>query len=84
KIEAELPVEQNGEQEKKIEQEPSVEQDEKQELKVEQVPQAEESAKTLEVKGNAEQKQAKFLVVIDPGHQEKANLNLEPIGPGAT
>lgn len=74
KIEAELPVEQNGEQEKKIEQE----------LKMEQVPQAEESAKTLEVKANAEQKQVKFLVVIDPGHQEKANLNLEPIGPGAT
>lgn len=30
------------------------------------------------------EKQEKFLVVIDPGHQQKANLNLEPVGPGAT
>ncbi|MEN1937631.1 N-acetylmuramoyl-L-alanine amidase [Paenibacillus sp. 102] len=84
KVETELPVEQNGEQEKKTEQELSTEQDQKQEPKVEQVPPAEESAKTPEVKAAAEQKQGQFLVVIDPGHQEKANLNLEPIGPGAT
>ncbi|MEY8349039.1 N-acetylmuramoyl-L-alanine amidase [Bacillus cereus] len=82
-VETEVPVEQIGEQEKKAEQEPSVEQDEKQEPKVEQVPPAEESARTPEVKVDAEQKQGKFLVVIDPGHQEKANLNLEPVGPGA-
>ncbi|HEK9100821.1 N-acetylmuramoyl-L-alanine amidase [Bacillus pfraonensis] len=83
KVETELPVEQNGEQEKKTEQELSTEQDQKQEPKVEQVPPAEESANPPAVKVDAEQKQGKFLVVIDPGHQEKANLNLEPIGPGA-
>ena len=29
-------------------------------------------------------KNKESFVVIDPGHQQKANLNLEPIGPGAT
>lgn len=37
-----------------------------------------------EQKVESNEKQGKFLVVIDPGHQQKANLNLEPIGPGAT
>ncbi|MFK4415297.1 N-acetylmuramoyl-L-alanine amidase [Bacillus sp. RC251] len=37
-----------------------------------------------EQKVQSNEKQGKFLVVIDPGHQQKANLNLEPIGPGAT
>lgn len=69
--------------EKEVETEVSVEQGGEQEKKTEQVPPAEESAKTSEVKVDAEQKQGKFLVVIDPGHQEKANLNLEPVGPGA-
>ena len=27
-------------------------------------------------------KNKRSFVVIDPGHQQKANLNLEPIGPG--
>ncbi|PFK34041.1 N-acetylmuramoyl-L-alanine amidase [Bacillus cereus] len=63
--------------EKKVETEVPVEQG------GEQVPPTEESVKTPEVKVDAEQKQGKFLVVIDPGHQEKANLNLEPVGPGA-
>ena len=27
-------------------------------------------------------KNKESFVVIDPGHQQKANLNLEPIGPG--
>ncbi|PEA18741.1 N-acetylmuramoyl-L-alanine amidase [Bacillus cereus] len=36
-----------------------------------------------EQKVESNEKQEKFLVVIDPGHQQKANLNLEPIGPGA-
>lgn len=35
-----------------------------------------------EQKVESNEKQGKFLVVIDPGHQQKANLNLEPIGPG--
>lgn len=30
------------------------------------------------------QEKPKFIVCIDPGHQRKANLELEPIGPGAT
>lgn len=86
KVETEVPVKQNGEQEKKTEPDPSpsTEQDEKPVPKVEQGSQAKEAVKVPEVTANAEQKQGKFLVVIDPGHQEKANLNLEPIGPGAT
>ncbi|SDY59438.1 N-acetylmuramoyl-L-alanine amidase [Bacillus sp. 166amftsu] len=74
KAETELPVGQNGDQEKKVEQEAPVEQSK------EQLPPAEQT----EAKTDAEKKQGKFLIVIDPGHQEKANLNLEPIGPGAT
>ncbi|MCI2254788.1 N-acetylmuramoyl-L-alanine amidase [Domibacillus sp. PGB-M46] len=31
-----------------------------------------------------EAKEKRFLVVIDPGHQVKANLDQEPVGPGAT
>jgi N-acetylmuramoyl-L-alanine amidase len=31
-----------------------------------------------------EGKEQEWLVVIDPGHQEKADLNLEPIAPGAS
>ncbi|PEX91859.1 N-acetylmuramoyl-L-alanine amidase [Bacillus cereus] len=44
----------------------------------------EQSAQNNEQKIESKEKQEKFLVVIDPGHQQKANLNLEPIGPGAT
>ncbi|MGE7883231.1 N-acetylmuramoyl-L-alanine amidase [Bacillus sp. NPDC094077] len=44
----------------------------------------EQSAQNNEQKVESKEKQEKFLVVIDPGHQQKANLNLEPIGPGAT
>ncbi|MED3123571.1 N-acetylmuramoyl-L-alanine amidase [Bacillus wiedmannii] len=45
---------------------------------------AEQPLQNNEQKVESNEKQGKFLVVIDPGHQQKANLNLEPIGPGAT
>lgn len=45
---------------------------------------AEQTLQNNEQKVESNEKQGKFLVVIDPGHQQKANLNLEPIGPGAT
>ncbi|MDZ4602960.1 N-acetylmuramoyl-L-alanine amidase [Bacillus cereus] len=44
----------------------------------------EQPVQNNEQKVGSNEKQEKFLVVIDPGHQQKANLNLEPIGPGAT
>ncbi|OQR53875.1 N-acetylmuramoyl-L-alanine amidase [Bacillus sp. CDB3] len=44
----------------------------------------EQPAQNNEQKIESKEKQEKFLVVIDPGHQQKANLNSEPIGPGAT
>lgn len=44
----------------------------------------EQPVQNNEQKVESNEKQGKFLVVIDPGHQQKANLNLEPIGPGAT
>ncbi|MES5952059.1 N-acetylmuramoyl-L-alanine amidase [Bacillus fungorum] len=44
----------------------------------------EQPVQSNEQKIESNEKQGKFLVVIDPGHQQKANLNLEPIGPGAT
>ena len=43
---------------------------------------AEQPVQNNEQKVESNEKQGKFLVVIDPGHQQKANLNLEPIGPG--
>ncbi|UYX51467.1 N-acetylmuramoyl-L-alanine amidase [Bacillus thuringiensis] len=46
--------------------------------------QTEQPVQNNEQKVESKEKQEKFLVVIDPGHQQKANLNLEPIGPGAT
>lgn len=45
---------------------------------------AEQPVQNNKEKVESNEKQGKFLVVIDPGHQQKANLNLEPIGPGAT
>lgn len=90
------PVEkQEAEQEKKEEPQ-AVQTTEQVEQKQEEVPAeekkeeatpvqlAEQPLQNNEEKVESNEKQGKFLVVIDPGHQQKANLNLEPIGPGAT
>ncbi|MGE6540229.1 N-acetylmuramoyl-L-alanine amidase [Bacillus luti] len=83
------PVEKQQEEQKKKE-EPQAE------IKQEEVPAEEKKEESTpaqppeqlmqnnEQKIESKEKQEKFLVVIDPGHQQKANLNLEPIGPGAT
>ncbi|MFJ8455054.1 N-acetylmuramoyl-L-alanine amidase [Bacillus paramycoides] len=89
------PVEKQQEEEKKEEPQ-SIQMSEQAELRQEEVPaqekkeevlptqQTEHPAQNNEKKVESNEKQGKFLVVIDPGHQQKANLNLEPIGPGAT
>ncbi|PEP18093.1 N-acetylmuramoyl-L-alanine amidase [Bacillus wiedmannii] len=81
------PVEKQQEEQEKKE-EPQVEQKEvlAEEKKEEATPvqPAEQPLQNNEQKVESNEKQGKFLVVIDPGHQQKANLNLEPIGPGAT
>ncbi|WP_066067116.1 N-acetylmuramoyl-L-alanine amidase [Neobacillus soli] len=43
-----------------------------------------ETAKTDAVSEKTKATQSAFLVVIDPGHQARANLAKEPVGPGAT
>ncbi|CAM3891298.1 N-acetylmuramoyl-L-alanine amidase [Bacillus sp. GX] len=90
------PVEkQQAEQEKKEEPQ-AVQTNEQVEHKQEEVPAEEKKEEATPMqpteqplqnnvpKVASNEKQGKFLVVIDPGHQQKANLNLEPIGPGAT
>lgn len=83
-------------QEEKNEEPQAIETNEQVEHKQEEVPAEEKTEETTPVpsteqplqnneqKVESNEKQGKFLVVIDPGHQQKANLNLEPIGPGAT
>ncbi|MGE7871125.1 N-acetylmuramoyl-L-alanine amidase [Bacillus paramycoides] len=89
------PVEKQQEEEKREESQ-SIQMSEQAEPRQEEVPAQEKKAEVLptqqtehpaqnnEKKVESNEKQGKFLVVIDPGHQQKANLNLEPIGPGAT
>lgn len=69
--------------EKQQEEPQAVQTNEQVEQKQEEVP-AEQPLQNNEPKVESNEKQGKFLVVIDPGHQQKANLKLEPIGPGAT
>ena len=82
------PVEKKQEQEKNEESQVEHRQEEvSAEVKKEEtttVQPIEQPVQNNEQKVESNEKQGKFLVVIDPGHQQKANLNLEPIGPGAT
>ncbi|MGE6589247.1 N-acetylmuramoyl-L-alanine amidase [Bacillus mycoides] len=90
------PVEKQQEEQKKKEQPQAIQTNEQVEHKQEEVPAEEKKEETTplqpteqplqnnEQKVESNEKQEKFLVVIDPGHQQKANLNLEAIGLGAT
>ncbi|MED3315256.1 N-acetylmuramoyl-L-alanine amidase [Bacillus wiedmannii] len=90
------PVEKQQEEQEKKEEPQAVQTNEQVEHKQEEVPAEEKKEEATPVqpterplqnneqKVESNEKQGKFLVVIDPGHQQKANLNLEPIGPGAT
>ncbi|MED3393935.1 N-acetylmuramoyl-L-alanine amidase [Bacillus wiedmannii] len=90
------PVEKQQKEQEKKEELQAVQTNEQVEHKQEEVPAeekkeeatpvqpAEQPLQNNEQKVESNEKQGKFLVVIDPGHQQKANLNLEPIGPGAT
>jgi len=90
------PVEKQQEEQEKKEEPLAVQTNEQVEQKQEEVPAEEKKEEATpaqpteqplqnnEQKVESNEKQGKFLVVIDPGHQQKANLNLEPIGPGAT
>ncbi|MES9751778.1 MULTISPECIES: N-acetylmuramoyl-L-alanine amidase [Bacillus] len=90
------PVEKQQEEQEKKEEPQAVQTNGQVEHKQEEVPAEEKKEEATPVqpteqplqnneqKVESNEKQGKFLVVIDPGHQQKANLNLEPIGPGAT
>ncbi|PGC20284.1 N-acetylmuramoyl-L-alanine amidase [Bacillus wiedmannii] len=90
------PVEKQQEEQEKKEEPQAVQTNGQVEHKQEEVPAEEKKEEATPVqpteqplqnneqKVESNEKQGKFLVVIDSGHQQKANLNLEPIGPGAT
>ncbi|EJS73335.1 hypothetical protein ICU_00730 [Bacillus cereus BAG2X1-1] len=90
------PIEKQQEEQEKKEEPQAIQTNEQVEPKQEEVPAEEKKEEAMPVqppeqpaqnneqKIESREKQEKFLVVIDPGHQQKANLNLEPIGPGAT
>ncbi|KAB2443066.1 N-acetylmuramoyl-L-alanine amidase [Bacillus luti] len=92
----EAPVEKQQEEQERKEEPQVVQTNEQVEHKQEEVPAEEKKEEATPVqpteqlmqnneqKVESNEKQGKFLVVIDPGHQQKANLNLEPIGPGTT
>lgn len=91
-----VPVEKQQEEQEKKEQPQAIQTNEQVEHKqeevsakekTEEIPPAqttEQPVQNNEQKVESNEKQEKFLVVIDSGHQQKANLNLEAIGPGAT